>query len=127
MNSFPADSTPAGEPIKLVPKGWGYEKWIVNCDEYCGKLLHFVKGKKCSWHYHKLKDEVFYIQSGRLILYWGWDDDFGNARRMELNQGDKFHVPVGMRHQMKAKEDTIMYEFSTQHFDDDSYRVKKGD
>ena len=48
--------------IKIVPKGWGYEKWIVNTDEYCGKLLHFIKGKKCSWHYHKLKDETFYLQ-----------------------------------------------------------------
>ena len=24
--------------IKFVPKGWGFEKWIVNCDEYCGNL-----------------------------------------------------------------------------------------
>jgi hypothetical protein len=42
--------------IKFVPKGWGFEKWIVNCEEYCGKLLYFVKGKRCSWHYHELKD-----------------------------------------------------------------------
>ena len=32
--------------IKFVPKGWGYEKWIVNKEEYCGKILFFVKGKK---------------------------------------------------------------------------------
>ena len=32
--------------IKFVPKGWGFEKWIVNKEEYCGKLLYFVKGKK---------------------------------------------------------------------------------
>ena len=32
--------------IKHVPKGWGYEKWIVNTDEYCGKLLFFNKGKR---------------------------------------------------------------------------------
>ena len=44
-------------PITFVPKGWGFEKWIVNCDEYCGILLYFVIGKRCSWHYHKLKDE----------------------------------------------------------------------
>ena len=50
--------------IKFVPKGWGFEKWIVNCEEYCGKLLYIIKGKKCSWHFHKLKDEVFYVQSG---------------------------------------------------------------
>ena len=51
-------------PIKFVQKGWGYERWIVNCEEYCGKLLFFEKDKKCSWHYHVLKDEVFYLQSG---------------------------------------------------------------
>ena len=43
-----------GAPIAIYPKGWGYEKWIVNKDEYCGKLLHIIKGKKCYWHYHKL-------------------------------------------------------------------------
>jgi hypothetical protein len=55
-------------PMKFVPKGWGFEKWIVNNEEYCGKLLYFVKGKRCSWHYHELKDEVFYIQSGKILL-----------------------------------------------------------
>ena len=54
----------AGEPVKFVSKGWGYEKWIVNCEKYCGKLLFIAKGKKCSWHYHRKKDEVFYVQSG---------------------------------------------------------------
>ena len=49
----------AGDPIKFVSKGWGYEKWIANSPSYCGKLLFIAKGKKCSWHYHKLKDEVF--------------------------------------------------------------------
>jgi mannose-6-phosphate isomerase-like protein (cupin superfamily) len=51
--------------IKHVDKGWGYEKWIVNKEEYCGKLLFFNKDKRCSWHYHKIKDEVFYLQSGK--------------------------------------------------------------
>ena len=52
--------------VKHVPKGWGYEKWIVNNEKYCGKLLFFEKGKKCSWHYHKLKHETFYLHSGRI-------------------------------------------------------------
>ena len=46
------------DDIKFVPKGWGYEKWICNTSEYCGKLLFFAKGKRCSWHYHLLKDET---------------------------------------------------------------------
>ena len=40
-----------------------------------------------------------------------------------LERGDKFHVPVGMRHQMYALEDTELFEFSTEHFDSDSIRV----
>lgn len=42
-------------------KGWGFENWIVNKPEYCGKLLYFREGKMCSWHYHKLKDETFLL------------------------------------------------------------------
>ena len=113
--------------IKFVPKGWGYEKWIVNKSEYCGKILFFAKGKKCSWHYHKLKDEVFYINSGKLLVSYSYEDDLSNATEVILEEGDNFHVEVGMRHQMTELEDTQMFEFSTQHFDSDSYRVIKGD
>ena len=114
-------------PIKFVPKGWGFEKWIVNCDKYCGKLLYFVKGKKCSWHYHKIKDEVFYIHSGKIMVLYSEHDDIQNAKKIVLHPGDNFHVYTGLRHQMIALEDTELFEFSTQHFDKDSYRIIKGD
>ena len=111
----------------FVPKGWGFEKWIVNNDKYCGKLLFFVKGKKCSWHYHKIKDEVFYIQSGKIIVKHSDSDDLVNSTSTLLEKGDSFHVKTGLRHQMIALEDTEMFEFSTEHFDEDSYRIIKGD
>ena len=114
-------------PINFVPKGWGFEKWIVNNEEYCGKLLYFVKGKMCSWHYHKLKDEVFYIQSGKMLVKYSDDDDLENAKELILEKGENFHVYRGLRHRMIALEDTELFEFSTQHFDSDSYRLEKGD
>ena len=113
--------------INFVPKGWGFEKWIINCEEYCGKLLYFVKGKRCSWHYHKLKDEVFYVQSGRIKVMFSEEDDLQHASSVILEKGDNFHVYRGLRHQMIALEDTELFEFSTEHFDSDSYRVIKGD
>ena len=119
--------TPTSLPIKFVSKGWGFEKWIVNCEEYCGKLLYFVKGKRCSWHYHKLKDEVFYLQSGKMIIFYSEEDDITTADQLILNAGDNFHVYRGLRHQMVALEDSELFEFSTEHFDTDSYRVTKGD
>ena len=116
-----------GVPIAIYPKGWGYEKWIVNKDEYCGKLLHIIKGKKWSWHYHKLKDETFYLQEGKILLKYSDEDDIEQSKELILERGDKFHVYRGLRHQMFALEDTDLFEFSTQHFDNDSYRVIKGD
>ena len=113
--------------IKIVPKGWGYEKWIVNTDEYCGKLLHFIKGKKCSWHYHKLKDETFYLHEGKLLVKYSDNENLNEATEIILERGDKFHVYRGLRHQMFAMEDRDMFEFSTQHFDSDSHRIIKGD
>ena len=113
--------------IKHVPKGWGYEKWIANSPEYCGKLLYINKTKRCSWHYHKLKDETFYIQSGKIHLFYGKTDKLEDAKTMILEPGDRFHVYRGLRHQMIALEDTELFEFSTQHFEDDSYRIFKGD
>ena len=113
-------------PMKHVDKGWGWERWVVNCEEYCGKLLFFERGKRCSWHYHKLKDEVFYLQSGKMMVYYSEKDDLETADQLILHPGDNFHVYRGLRHLMVALADCELFEFSTQHFDSDSYRLLKG-
>ena len=113
--------------IHVVGKGWGYEIWCVNKQEYCGKLLHFHQGKSCSWHKHLLKDETFYVAKGQILIKYGWDDDREKASQMVLNEGDTFYIPVGLRHQMTGLVESDMYEFSTQHFDSDSIRIEKGD
>ena len=119
--------TSSTQKINFVPKGWGFEKWIVNNEEYCDKLLYFVKGKRCSWHYHELKDEVFSIQSGKILVKYCDGDDLEEAEELILERGDNFHAYRGLRHQMIALEDTELFEFSTQHFDSDSYRIQRGD
>ena len=113
--------------MMIVHKGWGHEKWIVNKSEYCGKVLFFEAGKKCSFHYHKLKDETFYLQSGKIILRYSDDDDLDKASVVTLNPGDSFYIYTGLRHQMEAVEDSELFEFSTEHFESDSYRIVKGD
>ena len=115
------------ESIEIHPKGWGYEKWIVNNEKYCGKLLFFREGKKCSYHYHKVKDETFYLQSGQMELTYGDTDDIREAKTIILRAGDKFYIYPELRHMMKALTDCELFEFSTEHFEDDSYRVIKGD
>jgi mannose-6-phosphate isomerase-like protein (cupin superfamily) len=108
-----------------VDKGWGYELWLVN-KSYCGKLLHFQRGKKCSWHFHCQKDEVFFLHSGRLRLRFGWADELALAQSVLL-PGLAFCVPVGLRHQMEAEEDSDLFEFSCHHEEADSIRLLRGD
>jgi quercetin dioxygenase-like cupin family protein len=112
---------------KYVPKGWGHELWIVNKEEYCGKLLFIKKDKKCSWHFHRLKDEVFYLQSGKLLVRYSDKGDINECKTLIMNPGDSFHVYRLLKHQMEALEDSELFEFSTQHFDSDSHRIIKGD
>ena len=112
-----------------VPKDWGWEEWITNKPEYCGKILHIDPGKKGSWHYHKSKDETFQVLVGELTLLHGDDDDVAKSRAMTLRVGQSAHMPPRTRHQLICAGPTAceLIEISTQHFDDDSYRIIKGD
>lgn len=112
---------------EVYRKGWGFEKWIVNNEFYCGKILHFKKGKRCSFHFHKLKAETFYLENGLVLILHSFKDDIGSAIETTLNPGNSFHIPVGLRHQVVALKDSNLFEFSTQHFEEDSYRIIKGD
>ena len=113
------------EPVKH-PKGWGYELWIANNEKYCGKILHFDKGKRCSYHYHKLKKETFYLEAGQVKVLYGYSG-IEQALTEILNPGDNFDVPIGLIHQIIAMEDSKLYEFSTTHYESDSYRIVNGD
>ena len=107
-------------------KGWGFEDWISN-REYCGKLLFFEKGKKCSFHYHEKKHETFYLFSGKMEIKAGWEDDFASAKSYIFLPGDCLEIPTGFRHRMIALEDSNLFEFSTTHYEEDSKRIIKGD
>jgi len=111
--------------IYKVKKGWGYELWIHNDEDYCGKILHINVGKKCSLHFHLKKKETFYLQKGKILLTIIYND--GEKSTYILDVGDSMEISRGLVHQMEALEDSDIIEFSTQHFDSDSYRIKKGD
>lgn len=117
---------PASDRVR-VEKGWGYEDWIWNRGGYCGKILFFKRDRQCSYHYHRVKDEVFYCEFGRVRIQYGWQDDCLDMKEHVMSPGSVFHVPPGMRHRVIAVEDAYLFEFSTTHWDDDSIRVIKGD
>lgn len=106
--------------MHFVTKTWGWEKWIVNNDKYCGKILCIEKEKYCSYHRHLVKDEVLYVLDNVIVMIY----DAGDGPKVELlYPGEAFHVTPGTVHQMYALETTHIHEFSTHHEDSDSYRT----
>lgn len=118
-------TAPAGliSPVMMnyVPKPWGWELWICNNNRYCGKKLFIKQGRWLSYHHHKIKDEVLFVESGK-IRFTHESVDLGEPLSMVLDAGFAYHVTPNMLHQLEAIEDSVVFEFSTQHFDEDSHR-----
>ena len=108
------------------PKGWGNERWIVNKEKYCLKILSFKKNSSFSMHYHIEKEETWYVAKGRLELSYY---NLTNANRVTktINEGMVVDIKPNIPHKLKALEDSEIIEVSTQHFEHDSYRVEPGD
>ena len=105
--------------VRFVKKVWGHEEWIVNNAKYCGKKLVLSKGYRCSIHRHDIKEETFYILSGKVLM----ESDFEGVKESRLmTPGDILHVKVGMWHRFTGIEGSQIMEFSTFHRDEDSIR-----
>ena len=109
-----------------IAKGWGYEIIITNNEKYCGKVMVFVQGAKFSMHYHMIKDETWYVNSGEFLYRW-IDTETAEVHEQKLVKGDVVRQLPGQPHQLEALTYGEVFEVSTQHFDSDSYRVWKGD
>ena len=79
-----------------VDKGWGYELiWSTN-DKYAGKILFFTKkGNKFSMHFHKEKDETWFVNSGKFKVRYV-NTESGEILETELDEGHTFNVPALM-------------------------------
>ena len=110
----------------FVEKGWGHELiWATN-DLYCGKLMKFNKGAKFSMHFHKDKDESWYVLAGKFRVIW-IETQNADVRAKELKIGDTWHNPPLLPHQIECIEEGTIIEVSTPDSVEDNYRVVKGD
>lgn len=103
--------------MKIVEKVWGREEWIVNNELYCYKKLYLKKGYQCSMHKHMIKDETFIIQYGTVQM---------EARvPILMNKGEQVRIKPNTYHRFLGITDAVIIEISTQHIDEDSYRLTK--
>ena len=110
----------------FVEKGWGHELiWATN-DKYCGKLMKFNKGAKFSMHFHKDKDESWYVLGGKFMVMW-INTENADVSGRELNVGDTWHNLPLVPHPLECIEEGLIIEVSTPDSVEDNYRVVKGD
>jgi quercetin dioxygenase-like cupin family protein len=101
---------------EMHKKLWGSEEWLANTDKYCGKILVLEEGFRCSYHFHKNKDETFYVLDGLVYLNLDGKDNI-------LKPGDSRRVMPGQKHYFTSLEGrSRIIEISTHHEDSDSYR-----
>ncbi len=103
-------------PVERVEKPWGYELLYALTDRYCGKVLFIKKGEQLSLQFHRRKDEVIYVHSGRIELEVG---EPGRTPDVEVvGPGRAFRFEPGTVHRWRALEDTLVLEVSTPDLDD---------
>lgn len=111
-----------------VEKGWGYEIIWGSTDKYCGKILVFDKvGSKMSMHFHKDKDETWFVNAGKFRLTW-IDTETATFHEGTLEEGAVWRNPPLQPHQLEALEaGSMIFEVSSADFKEDNYRIIPGD
>jgi mannose-6-phosphate isomerase len=106
----------AAEPEK-VEKPWGHELIWAKTERYAGKVLFVRAGESLSLQFHKVKDESWYVLSGRAELELGAPGERVLDSEV-VGAGAAFHFPPGTVHRITAVEDTTILEVSTPELDD---------
>ncbi len=112
--------------MAIVKKTWGYEIWFANTELYCGKELFINRGMYSSdgrFHYHKIKDETFYVLKGKLVIDYFENDKKYAIHTAILSKGDSFRIRPYVSHRFTTGKYTSckFIEASTHHEDNDSY------
>lgn len=106
-------------------RGWGLETVVHNNSKYCVKILDVEKGRECSLHYHKQKEESFLVLEGQLEIIF---EHGGQAKNIVLDKGESIDIPEYMPHKFLALEDSRVLEASNQDLEEnDLIRIKDGD
>lgn len=107
------------EGKKIVKKLWGAEYWLVNTELYCLKILVINPGFQSSLHYHKKKDETFFVEKGEVLLECGDSTE-------QLLPGMRKRIKPGVRHRFSSVKDiSVIMEVSTTHEDEDVFRIEE--
>jgi mannose-6-phosphate isomerase len=106
---------PAPESIGERP--WGTEDLLaIATRQFSVKKLFIKQGNKGGLQYHRMKNEVAVLISGRMLIRYDLGD--GVLKEKVLGPGETAHFPPGLVHQEEALTDCEIIEASSPHFND---------
>jgi sialic acid synthase SpsE/quercetin dioxygenase-like cupin family protein len=87
--------------------------------EYCKKIIVMLPQQKHPSHFHRLKEETFYVLYGTVQVE-------ADGHKYTLNPGEQILIQPGVWHSFSSETGCIFEEISTTHYNDDSfYKDKK--
>tara|TARA_Y100000034_G_scaffold132082_1_gene194238 strand:+ start:3403 stop:3798 length:396 start_codon:yes stop_codon:yes gene_type:complete len=100
--------------IRTEDKPWGNEKIWSSIGHIHGKILTIKEGHRTSLKKYKLKNESFYLLSGRIAVVYG-DEKTTDLKLMQhgiLEKDQILSVPSGCPYRLEALEDSVVIETS---------------
>jgi len=105
------------EPKSVGDRPWGTEDLIALVSkQFSVKRLKIKAGNKGGLQYHRLKDEVAVMISGKMLIRYDLGDKV--LREKIVGPGEVVHFPPGLVHQEEALTDCEIIEASSPHFND---------
>ena len=105
------------KPESVGVRPWGTEDIIALVSKKFSVKRMFLKaGNKGGLQFHRLKDEVAVMISGKMLIRYDLGD--GKLQERIVVGGDTVHFPPGLVHQEEAITDCEIIEASTPHFND---------
>jgi mannose-6-phosphate isomerase-like protein (cupin superfamily) len=90
-------------------KIWGYTQELFTKNNVSIHRIKINKDSCCSKHYHQHKHNIFYVESGK-ILVKEWKREYDLLDETVLEAGQMCSVPPMNYHKFVGLEDSVVYE-----------------
>jgi mannose-6-phosphate isomerase-like protein (cupin superfamily) len=96
-------------------KPWGSAVVWHSTGGFHGKVITIHEGKRTSLKYHRMKDEFFYVLSGKVLVRFGLSKTLENSEKYPweeqvLSAGDVFNVQSECPYRFQALEESVLIE-----------------
>jgi len=102
-------------------KVWGKTRCIVDTSFYSKHELKLKKGGVCSFHYHTLRQNRFFVASGMIKVVWAFGKEVDSVT---LGAGESWDIKALIPHQFQILESGIVFE---EYFSDRGGEISNGD